>query len=110
MKAVLIDVKKKQISEVEIKDGENELAQMYCLIGCQTVEALEINRKGDTLYFDEERTFKEYTSDDMFSIFIEGQEWAMIGNGLIMGCNLNTGNSVDCKASLNIIKEMVKFH
>lgn len=110
MKSILIDVKTKQVSEVEIDKSKNELKQMYYLVGCRTVEALQINEKGDTIYFDEEGTFREYIHDDMFSIWIEGQEWPLIGNGLIMGCNLNTGNSISCKVTLSQVAEMIKFH
>ncbi|TDA65784.1 hypothetical protein E0765_04700 [Sulfuricurvum sp. IAE1] len=80
--AILIDPFAKSISKVEIERGENELKQIYKLLGCRTIDAIPsgIGEKGDRLIVDDE------------GLFVDGQKFFYINGMKLAGKALYVGN------------------
>jgi hypothetical protein len=107
-KGILIDVQNRTITEVEvIKDQEgSQLQSMYNHIKCGIVECVGFNEKND-VWVDEEGLLT-LTPDSMFFKF-EGYPDFLCGNGLIMGFDNETGESVDTTLTIDEVKSMVEF-
>ncbi len=106
MKAIFIDSKKQQVSEVEIPET-GTLQAWYKIIGCDMVEiAAYLNPEQDSILVDEEGLMK---LNDHSPFFIyEGAHQPFAGNGLVVGVN-DEGESVSCKISIDEVKGKVKF-
>lgn len=107
-KGILIDVHNRTITEVEVtKDQEgSQLQSMYKHIKCGIVECVSFNEKND-VWVDEEGLL----TLTQFSMFfkIEGYPEFLCGNGLIMGFDDETGESVDTTLTIDEVKSMVEF-
>lgn len=108
MNAILIDVHNETVRMVEVSK-ENTLRDMYKHLGCEMVEvAHNFDHKADSIYVDEEGLFTMNDDSKFFSI--EGGHQPFIGNGLVMGINYMTGESVDVHITVEEIRAKVKFH
>lgn len=111
MKGILIDVVNQTVTEV-VYDGNNSLNEWYRLIGCQMVEvAIDLNgdddEKGNSVMVDEEGLLSLDNDSKFFSF--EGAHQPFAGNGLIVGINHNTGDTVDVSVSVDDVKGKIKF-
>jgi hypothetical protein len=105
MKAIKIDVKNRQVVEVEI-NPKNVLKDWYNQIGCNMVEtAIRINET-DSILVDESGILN--MEDDSMFFTYDGYR-PFIGNGLIVGCNYE-GDSVSCKISVDDVIDKVEFY
>jgi hypothetical protein len=102
MKAILIDSINKEVKEVEIGKGIDE---MYKFLQCQCFTIASYLPKEDAIFVDDEGLMN---GTDVFFTY-EGAHQPFAGNGLIMGCD-DEGESVDCKIELTEVKEKVKFY
>jgi hypothetical protein len=102
MKAILIDSINKEVKEVEIGKGIDE---MYKFLQCECFTVATYLPKEDAIFVDDEGLMN---GTDVFFTF-EGAHQPFAGNGLIMGCD-DEGESVDCKISFAEVKEKVKFY
>ena len=102
MKAILIDSINKEVKEVEIGKGIDE---MYKFLQCQCFTIASYLPKEDAIFVDDEGLMN---GTDVFFTY-EGAHQPFAGNGLIMGCD-DEGESVDCKIGLTEVKEKVKFY
>ncbi len=103
MKAILIDVKNKEVREVEIEKG---LRAIYDVMDVQMIETATYLPNGDCIYCDEDG-FATMGANSMF--FDVGAHQQFIGNGLVVGTNQNTGSTVSAKSTVEDIRKLVKF-
>lgn len=102
MKAILIDSVNREVKEIEIGKGIDE---MYKFLQCECFTIASYLDKEDAIFVDDEGLMKEQNAFFTF----EGAHQPFAGNGLIMGCD-DEGESEDCKISFNEVKEKVKFY
>lgn len=96
----IIDPKLKTIETVELKP-EDQLQQVYNLIGCEVIEPVNFGR-GDAVYVDEEGTFRK----DLTPWFFMGK--SLVGKGLIIGSD-DQGEWTAPKCTIAEITEHVVF-
>ena len=104
MRAILIDVVKREIKEIEI-DSVQVLTDLYKLIGCELVEAVDMN-ENHSIFVDEEGLLTLGSESKFFQF---GDSDLLVGNGVILGVNLETGSSAPCTVDVEDVKEMVTF-
>jgi len=102
MKAILIDSINKEVKEVEIGKGIDE---MYKFLNCQYFTVASYLDKQDAIFVDDEGLMN---GTDVFFTY-EGAHQPFAGNGLIMGCD-DEGESEDCKIDINEVKKNVEFY
>lgn len=102
MRAIKIDSLNKIVSEIEI-DEENSLSGMQGVVDGLIEFAFEL-KNGDTLFVNEEGLFSATTFFE-----IKGAHQPFAGNGVIVGTNFSTGETVDAESSLDEIRSMVSF-
>lgn len=102
MKAILINVHNRTVTEVDIDDG---LDSLYKMLNVRVVEIArnDLLRGQDVLYVDEEGLLK----DNLF-FDIDGGYQSIAGNGLIVGTD-EDGNSCDAETPLEFVVEAVDF-
>ena len=103
-KCILIDVENETIEEVIIGEG---IQPIYDVLKCELFECVYIDDV-NSIYVDEEGLLKLTMDTKFFSI--EGGYQPYAGNGLIMGTDFNTGESIDTTLTLEEVKSKVKFH
>ena len=105
-KGILIDTKNRMIREVEIesKNG-SELDSIYKHLECDLVDV--VHHMGHDVYVDDEGLFK--ITDDSTFFLLEGYPQPLHGNGLMLGLNRETGESVSCKLNVEDVSETVRF-
>lgn len=101
MKAIKIDAYANTVTEIEISEDYREISRN---IGCELFCQGASFPNGDTLYVDDEG----WLNGNVTRAFAFNGR-VLAGNGLILGCNPNTGDSRSVKTSLENIKGMVKF-
>jgi Domain of unknown function (DUF3846) len=102
MKAILIDSVNREVKEIEIGKGIDE---MYKFLQCECFTVASYLDKEDAIFVDDEGLMNG--TDNFFTF--EGAHQPFAGNGLIMGCD-DEGESEDCKISFDEVKEKVKFY
>ena len=102
MKSILINSETQEVKEVTL---ENVLTDTYNAIanGCDMVQIGEYINDQDTLMVDEEGYFKEGLKG-----FFYGDSF-FYGNAVVWGCDYETGESIDCKASIEEVTKLVRF-
>lgn len=104
MKAILIDVANEK---VELIDTVGRLQDWYALLNCTMVEAGLYFGNGDCIMVDEEALLKPVLAET--KVFtIHGRPF--IGNGLIVGIDIRTGDTVDCKLKVSEVCYKIKFY
>ena len=103
-KAILINVKERSISEVEVEDSVDEYNR---LIGsdCYTCGPRLPNLDGVLV---DDNGLLNIDNDTMFFTFGKYPQ-PLAGNGLILGCS-RSGETVNVKSKLEDIKKIIKFH
>lgn len=99
-KALLLDVSKNTIKEVTIKD----YTDISRLIGCNYFTTVQVNDAGDTLYVDDEGLVNGTTAGFTF----DGYDGPLMGNALLLGTNLRSGDSKDVTMSVSEFAMRVK--
>jgi hypothetical protein len=106
MKALKINVVTQQIEEIELKDGYG-LKAIYDAIGngCNLFECPITFDNGDTIYCDENGLLKEPIGAFMM------KDWAypIQGNGLLVGTDIYTGESIPVKTSAEELASQIQF-
>jgi len=101
-KGILIDVKNETLSWVEVE----KYTDIYTHLGCQMFECVDIDGM-NTIYVDEEGLLTLTTQSKFFTY--KGYSQPLCGNGLILGTDHETGESVDSTLSLEFVKSNIKF-
>jgi len=102
MKAILIDVKKEEVREVEHDDT---LKNIYELVDCATFDVVRIDNTNG-IYVDDEGLFVE---DQLFFTY-HGDTYSqtLAGNGLILGVD-SGGNSIAPTLTIEEVQEAIDF-
>lgn len=106
-KGILIDVKNKTITEVEVIENAqgSQLESIYKHLECSIFQIVNIDHKND-IYVDEEGLMN---MNDETGFFQVDNKEPIAGNGLIMGYDDETGDSVDTTLSVDEVKSRIKF-
>lgn len=104
MKALKINTETRTIEEIFI-DGS--LKSIYDAIGngCTCFECPVSFENDDTLYVDEEGLFHDVNG----GMAVKGFGNPIVGNGLIIGTDIETGESRDCLSTVEEIKSKIKW-
>jgi hypothetical protein len=102
-KGILIDVEKREIKEVEIGDT---LQSIYDQIKCDTFDCVQIHEEND-VYVDDNGLFNLTPHSKFFHYKTYPQP--LSGNGLILGIDHETGESIDTTLTIEEVKKNVKF-
>ena len=105
IKAILINSQNKTITEVEIEQGN--IQQIYSLLNVNTFECVDIDGT-NTIYCDEEFWLNE--TPEMNFFHYNGTHTQIGGNGLIMGTDFETGESISPTLTLDEVCENVLFY
>ena len=98
--AILINANDNTISLVSIKDYKDiSKFGQFDIFTCVQMDA-----KGNTLYVDDEGLLNGTSR----GFVIEGYEQPLMGNAVLLGTNLNTGDSKDTSLSLEKVASMVR--
>jgi len=101
-KGIFINVETKTIEWVEVGDHYTDIQKV---IGCETFTTTEYN--DDTIIYSDDNG---YSNSENFFRFKGGYyDDPIPQNGLILGDDHETGESVDCTLSLDYVKERVEF-
>jgi hypothetical protein len=103
MKAILIDVEKREVREVEIGDG---IDPIYEQLKCDCFTCVDIDDR-NTVYVDDEGLLK-VNRNSVFFQYDDG-EIPLVGNGLILGTDYETGESIDTNLNVEDVRKTVKF-
>lgn len=103
MKAILVDVKNQEIKEVEHDDT---LKSIYKYVDCRTFDVVNIN-DDNYIYVDDEGLFVE----NQLYFEYSGSERAvrLAGNGLILGLDHESGDSISSTLSVEEVRNKVIF-
>lgn len=102
-KGILIDVQNRQVTEVQIEDG---IESIYEQIKCDTFDCVQIHEEND-VYVDDNGLLN-LTDKSMFFSY-KGYPQPLSGNGLILGIDHETGESIDTTLTIDEVKKNVKF-
>lgn len=101
MRAIFIDVIKKEVSEVTIQP---ELASYYQTLNCRSIDFYRIDAKND-LMVDDEGLLKQSSQ----AYFQWGEIGFFAGSALVVGFDAETGKTLSTRMSLEKVKKMVTF-
>ena len=102
MKALLIDVKNQEVTEVEHDDT---LESIYNHINCRTFDVVRIDDV-NSIYIDDEGLFVE---DQLYFKYIGTTDSvSLAGNGLILGVD-DEGETIEPTLTLEHVKSKVSF-
>lgn len=101
MKAYRIDANQNRIDTVELSDDFRDISKQ---IGCEIFCVARTLPNGDTVYVDDEG----YLNKNVKRGFIIGGQF-FAGNGLMLGCDNDTGESQSVKTSLSIVEGLTQF-
>jgi hypothetical protein len=99
-KGILIDVHNREIKEVQIEEGINSI---YEQIKCDTFDCVQIHEEND-VYVDD----NGLTNKSMFFSY-KGYPEFLPGNGLILGIDHETGESIDTTLTIEEVRKNVTF-
>jgi|9_EtaG_2_1085328.scaffolds.fasta_scaffold00392_20 hypothetical protein len=103
MKAILIDVKNQQVKEVEYKET---IQHIYDLVNCTTFDVVNIDNH-NSIYVDDEGLFVE---DQLYFTFTgTHKSITLAGNGLILGVEHNSGETIEPSITLQEVQDAVSF-
>jgi len=102
MKSYTINSETKTVEEVNIEGDTLEFAQKA--VGGRICSAYVLEN-GDTFYCDDEGLLKPW----QYAFEVDGADQPFIGNGIVMGCDEETGDTADVKTSLEDIKKLLLF-
>ena len=104
IKAILIDSQKETFTEVKITDWRD----ISPLIGCRNFDCVNLmDMDTHTLYVDDEGMF-DLDESSKFMV-VKGAYQPFAGNGLILGFDIDSGDSLDCTMTIEDVERMVSF-
>ena len=106
MKAILIDAENKTVTEVEY-DGN--IDTIYKMLKCDHFEGVHLDN-GDCIYVDGEGLWGDCKNWFHLPTIPHRMPNPVTGNGLIVGTNFKTGNSISCTSLIENIKQDIKFY
>jgi len=109
-KAILINSQEKTITEVEVGEG---IQDFYKHLDCRTFDVVSLE-KNVSCYIDDEGLLKNaYIDEEGVKHNMHGLSFAqgsvIMGNGLILGFNPETGDSTDSPLTIEQVEKLVTF-
>jgi hypothetical protein len=104
MKGILIDAVNQEIKEVTFSTPD----EMRNLIGCELFEVITYKNMGVHIFVDEEGMLK--INKDSGAFMVSGWHHLIVGNGLCVGLNEETGQTIDCPVGVEEIENLVEFY
>ena len=102
MQAYLIDPFTKTITEVEYS---GDIQDIYRLIEAKPFDCARFNAEGDVVFVDDNGLLNV-----PFHFFqVEGYPQPLAGKGLVLGCNMDTGESAPPFVGLEWLQNNVRF-
>jgi len=105
MKAIKINVEKKELEYVELTDDYKDIYN-HIGNGCSNFEVPITFENEDTIFSDEEICLRE--NDIKGGFIMENWSYPLLNNGILLGCNLE-GDSTDCKSTIEDLKDKIFF-
>ena len=102
-KGILIDVHNREIKEVQIEKG---IQSIYEQIKCDTFDCVQIHEEND-VYVDD-NGLSGLTDKSMFFSY-KGYPDPLPSNGLILGIDHETGESIDTTLTIEDVRKNVTF-
>ncbi len=102
-KGILIDVHNREIKEVQIEEG---IDSIYDQIKCDTFDCVQIHEEND-VYVDDNGLLNLNEKSMFFNYKGFGQP--LSGNGLILGIDHETGESIDTTLTIEEVRKNVTF-
>lgn len=103
LKGILIDVQNREIKEVVIEEG---IKPIYEQIKCDTFDVVQIDDVND-IYVDDNGLLS-LNEKSMFFHY-KGYHQPLSGNGLILGNDDESGESIDTTLKVEDVRKNVKF-
>lgn len=100
MKALLIDSVNRTITPTEIRDWRD----IAPAIGADLFDVVGFDDFKHSIYVDDEGL---YTKSTYFQL--RGYPQPLAGNGLVLGYDEDTGDSIDCSLSIEQLKQHIRF-
>lgn len=100
---ILIDVQNREVREVKIGEG---IHNIYEQIKCQTFDVVQFDDMNDVYVDDNGLLYLDHNS--MFFTY-KGCRQPLSGNGLILGIDHETGDSIDTTLSIQEVRKSVVF-
>jgi len=109
-KAILINSQAKTVTVVEVGEGIDDI---YKHLDCRAFDVVNLGENVDC-YVDDEGLLKEgYIDDDgkkhNMNGFSFGKNPVIMGNGLILGLNNETGESIDAPVTVEQVEYLLTF-
>ena len=104
MRAYVIDSTNETVTEAKYNGNHTEI---YKLGGFDTFDVVTFNEDGDTVFVDDNGLLTMNEDSRFFKI--EGTYNPLAGNGVVLGLDRETGDSVDPKISLKELQKLVSF-
>ena len=104
MKAVLINAKDQTVTDVEYDGNWKSISK---LIDCNLFAVAPGCPDGDDLYVDEEGLLT--VNEDSVWFQVPWFPEPLVGSGLILGLNRETGESEDCNHNADFYRDQVRF-
>jgi hypothetical protein len=105
LKAFAIDSEKEEVHEVMLPENDElRLAMAQECVGGLIETAYELDNN-DTFYCNEEGMFLNYQK----AFEVKGAHQPFLGNGIVMGFNPRTGETVGAKSTIEEIQQLVSF-
>lgn len=102
MRAFLIDPFKQTVEQITYS---GDFHQIYQLIDADTFDVARLNANGDGIYVDDDGLYKEFQA---FFLHKNYQQ-PLAGKGLVLGCNIDTGDSADASMTLDELRESIRW-
>ena len=103
MNAYLIDPFAKTITPVEYNGNYKHI---YALIDADTFDCARFNQHGDGVFVDDEGLI---SGKEQAFFVIQGYPTPLAGKGLVLGCDMETGESAEPHVTLEQMRELVTF-
>ena len=102
LNAILIDSESQTVKEIKL-DNSNYL-NISTALGCQYFAVVSLPN-GDSLFVDDEGLLK---NPEHFFLFPD-YPYPLAGRGLILGCDYESGDSIDCKYVLEDFEHRIAY-
>jgi hypothetical protein len=103
MNAYLIDPTAMTVTQVEYN---GDFKVIYTLIDADAFDCARFNREGDAVFVDDEGLING-KEQNFFKI--NGYPTPLAGKGLVLGCDMNTGESISPSVTLQWLRDNVMF-
>ena len=102
MRAFLIDPFRQTVEQIEYS---GDFRQIYKLIDAECFDVARLNAKGDGIFVDDEGLYAEDQRFFQHRLYPN----PLAGKGLVIGCDMNNGESADASMTLRELVDDVEW-